>query len=177
MNVYEIKGRLALFLDYLCGFAEIEDLPEDIAAKLDGTAEAEEALLQELESDKAAKLEACLAAYKNQKALAESIKAEKMALAKRQSAAENAQERIKALVKFLLTNENGELQKYVSAKHQVTFRSSEETDVSKCDLSKLPAEFVKVEISAKKAELKQAIKAGQVFEGVEIVKKQNLQIK
>lgn len=73
------------------------------------------------------------------------------------------------------------LKTYESARNKISFRKSEQVVIDDVEIFKLryPQMVVKqtVEIIPTKPELKKLIKAGTHLDGVEIVEKQNLQIK
>ncbi len=125
----------------------------------------------ELNMEKESKIESICLWIKNLKADAEALKAEKNALAERQKAAENRMERLK---NFMAEYLNGT--KFETAKVQVSFRKSESVEIS--ENAVIPEEFLKYkEPDIDKVSLKKAMKEGQIFEGVSIVAKNNIQIK
>lgn len=101
---------------------------------------------------------------------ADAIKAEKLNLAKRQSACEKKAKQLKEYLTCVLGGE-----KFKDAKCSISYRKSESVEVA--DVNSLPEEFVKVEKIAKLTELKEAIKQGQEIDGVSIIEKNNIQIK
>ena len=199
MKIYELKQTEFEVMDWLCGFLEFDELSEEVQAKLmpapasekaetdeedaeetEPSLEAIEELLSEIKLDKERKIDYLSQVYKNALALAEDIKAEKMALAKRQSQKEKEAERLKNLLAFLLTDAEGKIGKYESAVTKITTRKSEEVKFKEgADFSKFPSEYVRVKYEGNKTALKKAIKEGasNVPEAAYIEQKQNLIIK
>ena len=100
------------------------------------------------------------------------LKAEEKALAERRKTKENKIDFLKSILSGALCGE-----KFETAKIALSFRKSEQVQIS--DIDNLPKEFLtqKVTISPNKTEIKKAIKDGQNVAGAEIVTVQNLQIK
>lgn len=185
MNIFELKSSEYIILNYLAGFASVEELPEDMQARILPEGAEEENLdaiyeiLAELDSERGYKLDYLARIYKNSLALAEALKAEKMAIAKRQSAAETKAERLKALMAMLLTDNDGNVSKYESAAVKITTRKSENVDFEKgFDVETLPDQFMRIKREVNREALKKAIKAGEaVPEGVFLAQNTNLIIK
>lgn len=153
MNLYEIDNEIMNCVDMETG--EIID-----AEKLD-----------KLQMDKEQKIENIALWIKNLLSDAEALKAEKQVFADRQRAAEN---KATSLKKYLSDYMAGE--KYKSAKVSVSFRKSEAVNI--LDMSKIPEQYLKVaEPTADKIGIKNALKAGEVINGAELVENQNIQIK
>ncbi len=153
MNLYEIDNEIMNCVDMETG--EIID-----AEKLDN-----------LQMDKEQKIENIALWIKNLVSDAEALKAEKQAFADRQRAAEN---KATSLKKYLANYLAGE--KYKSAKVSVSFRKSEAVNI--LDMSKIPEQYLKVaEPTADKTGIKNALKAGEIIAGAELVENQNIQIK
>lgn len=112
---------------------------------------------------------------KNLKADAEALKNEKLAFAKRQAAAEN---KVKSLEKYL-AYALGEGNKFQSAKVSIGWRKSDTIQLAEGkSVYDIDTKYLKLaEPELKKADLKAAIKAGEVIDGIELVTKQNMQIK
>lgn len=111
--------------------------------------------------------------YKSLLAEAEAIKAEKMALAKRQKSCENKAESLKKYLDYALQGK-----KFSDSRCNITYRKSKSVVVDPdLDPFNLPIQFQKVTIEPNKVELKKAIEGGQIVEGVEIVEKNSIQIK
>lgn len=184
MNIYEIKATESDLLNYLCGFAEIDDLPEEMRLRImpDGKNEDIDAInemLAELDAEKGRKVDYLGKLYKNAQALAEGLKAEKMAIAKRQASAEARAERLKALIGLILTDTDGNISKYESASVKVTTRRSEVVDfVKDFDIESLPDCFCRIKREVSREALKKALKAGEaVPDGVFLKENISLTIK
>lgn len=153
MNLFEIDNEIMNCVDMETG--EIID-----AEKLD-----------KLQMDRDQKIENIALWIKNLVSDAEALKAEKMAFADRQRAAEN---KAASLKKYLSDYMAGE--KYKSAKVSVSFRKSEAVNI--VDMSQIPEQYLKVaEPTADKTGIKAALKAGEVIAGAELIENQNIQIK
>lgn len=137
----------------------------------DYKAEELEAQLNALDTSRAEKLENCCAAFKNYSAIAEAIKAEKQALAKRQQAAENAAERIRAWVQYALK----EGEKLESPKHEVSWRASSAVEI--IDESLIPLYYSEMIMKPRLKDIGAAIKSGAEVPGAKLVQRNNLTIK
>jgi len=124
-----------------------------------------------LEIDKADKVEGVLCVYKNTKSLENALRIEAEALLNRASSLEK---KGKGLLALLLNCAEGF--KFESAKAKLSWRKSEGVEVT--DRSLIPSNFqtVKEVYSIDKKGIKLAIQAGQTVLGAEIVIKQNPQI-
>lgn len=125
--------------------------------------------LGELHTEKALAV-ACFT--KNLAAEVDAFKAEEARLKARRQAKENALERIKT---YLAENlKPGE--KIESPFARISWRKSSVVVID--DQAELPQEFIKTEIvySPKKAEIKDAIKAGQPVPGARVESRENIQI-
>lgn len=152
MNLYQINQEIMDCIDMETG--EILD-----TAKLDG--------LQLALEDK---LEGIGCWIKNLEAEAAAYKTEKDAFAARQKAAEN---KAASLKKYLSDYLRG--CPFETLRVKVSFRKSESLEVSESAI--VPEEFLKYTVDVNKAELKKAVKAGLVLDGVQLVQKQNIQIR
>ena len=113
--------------------------------------------------------------YKNLVAEAAAIKAEEENLRKRRQVAENKAESVKRWLTYALQGE-----KFKTPRLALSWRKSETVELKPdMDPATLPLAFqaIKVTVSPDKAKLKEALKAGAVIEGVELVEHQNLQVK
>lgn len=120
------------------------------------------------------KLINCVYYYKNIKAEAEALKAEKQKLAARQAAAEKKAEWMKRYIAYDLNGEKFEPKDDVTVK--VTYRKSEQVECA--DVFQVPDEYLRYkEPELDKAKVKKALKAGETVEGCSLVVKQNIQIK
>lgn len=134
------------------------------------TGEVDADKLSELSMMRDDKIEGIALWIKDLKAEAEALKAEKMAFAARQQAAEKKAESLK---NYLTGYLNGE--KFKSTKCAVSFRKTESVKI--LDELELPPEYTSIEIKADKAAIKQAIKNGQTVAGAEIVESTSISIK
>lgn len=169
MTLYNIDNKILEIIER--GFVVDEDTGEII-----DSAEEVNARLEELEFDRAAKIENIALYIKNMESLVVSLKAEENALAQRRKEKEK---RIDSLKKYLTNSmvtagENG----IETSKVCISFRKSESVVV---DADKLDKAFIKetvtVEHKPDKIAIKKAIKEGLNVEGAYIETKQNLQIK
>jgi hypothetical protein len=118
------------------------------------------------------KIENIALAYKNTCAEAEALKAEKLALQKRQASAEKKAEWLKQYLSQYM--ESGE--KYKSAKVSIGWRKSESVQVD--DTFLLPDEYLIFTVAPDKNALKKALKAGEpMIGGARLVTTNNIQIK
>lgn len=124
----------------------------------------------EMERDKKVSNVACW--IKDLKAEAEAIKNEVDKLSARRKADENKIESLKRYLEYAL---NGT--KFKDERCSISYRRSETVEVSKDAESKLPDEFIKIERTVKKSELKDAMKLGFEFEGCQLVEKNNIQVR
>lgn len=153
MNLYEIDNEIMSCVDMETG--EIID-----AEKLD-----------QLQMNRDQKIENIALWIKNLTSDAEALKAEKLTFADRQRVTEH---KIASLKKYLSDYLAGE--KYKSAKVSVSFRKSESVNI--VDMSQIPEQYLKVaEPTADKTGIKNALKAGEVIAGAELIENQNIQIK
>lgn len=128
--------------------------------------------LEELQMERDKKVSNVACWIKNLKAEAEALKAEKENLAKRQQSCERKAEQLKDYLAYAL---NGT--KYKDARVSVSYRKSESVEVDDMAIFTLPEEYIKVEKSVKKTELKNAMKLGLQFDGCRLVEKNNIQIR
>lgn len=126
--------------------------------------------LNELQVEREKKIENVALWYKNEKSDAEQYKAEKLAFADKQAKAEAKAESLKKWLDFAL---NGE--QYKSVKVNINYRKSDAVNV--LDMAKLAENFLRVKKEADLTAIKEALKKGEVVEGAELIKKQNIQIK
>ena len=127
--------------------------------------------LEELQLSKAEKLENIALLYKNSVAEASAYKAEKDTFAQREKSAKNTAEWCK---KVLASELNGKPWK--TDKFAISYRKSEVVEIT--DIKAVPDAFlIPVDPKVDKTGLKKAIKAGAMFDGIELVEKQNIQVK
>lgn len=159
-NLYEVNKSIAEVLENAIDEETGEILDEELFESLDALEMEKEQLIEEV----------CLE-IKNTESYAEALKAEKKAIADKQSAAERHVESLKKYVKFALNNE-----KLKTSKVSVSYRKSKSVEFSG-DITSLPEDCVKVEKSVRKTELKKHLDAGEQFDGASIVEKVNMIIK
>lgn len=146
--------------------AFMECIDPETGEIIDDTSRLDELLLARDE-----KIENIALFIKNLDAEAKAVKAEKDNLAKRQKSIENRAEWLK---KYLADNLQGE--SFKTAKTVISWRKSEVIEIRSMD--DVPEDYLKFkEPEADKVALKKAIKAGQVFDGIALVEKNNIQIK
>jgi hypothetical protein len=127
--------------------------------------------LEKLDGEKDVKIGNICRFYKSLNAEADMIKQEESKLAaRRMSIGKRAESLKNYLSGFVVKGE-----KFSDQNSKISWRSSESVMVENVDL--IPEDYVKVTVSADKTMLKKAIKNGDIFEGVSIVTKQNLQVK
>ena len=116
------------------------------------------------------KLEGIGCYIKNLEAEAAALKAEEQAFAARRKRAEN---KAASLKNYL----SGYLQgcPFETLRVKVSFRKSESLDISESAV--IPEEYLKYSVDVNKADLKAAVKAGLELDGVQLVQKNNIQIK
>lgn len=117
------------------------------------------------------KVEGIACWIKNLLSDAEAIKQEKMALAARQQAAEKKAESLKRYLSMVLDGN-----KFKTPKVQISFRKSKQVVVN--DIYKIDDDYLKyAEPTVDKTKVKKALETGVKLEGVELVEKNNIQIK
>ncbi len=153
MNLYEIDDAILECVDLETG--EIFDAEK----------------FEQLEIERETKIENICCWIKNLKAEAEALKAEKDAFAQRQKSAENKMESLKRYISAYLDGE-----KFKTAKVAVSFRKSESLEI--LEGANIPDEYLRFkEPEVNKVELKKALKAGERFDGVQLVENLNIQIR
>ena len=164
MKLYQINQLYALILD--------ECIDEETGEVLD------ESLIERLNALEMAfeeKTEDICSSIKNLLADADAIKLEEKNLKKRREAKEHLAER---LTEYLKQNLNG--RPYESARHKVKYTHSEslEVDLEKFRMNENAAMYLKPqEPVPDKMAIKKAMKDGKVFDGVQIIEKNNIKIK
>ena len=124
-----------------------------------------------LQMERDEKIENACLLIKNLRAEAAALQAEKLAFAARQKAVENKAESLQRYITDFLGGTP-----FKSTKVSATFRNSEALQIDADAV--IPEEYLKPKApDIDRVGLKQAIKDGASFAGVEIVSKQNLQIK
>ena len=134
------------------------------------------ATLEALQMAREDKLENVALWVKDLNAEAAAVREEEKNLAKRRQSAEKKAESLKGYLAYAL---NG-AERFKAAKVAISWRRSETVELLEgVDPVTLPLEYqrVKVSVEPDKTKLKDALKAGEEIPGVELVEKQNLQIK
>lgn len=167
-NLYEIQRDLVELIDR--GFNE-ECINED--GEIDEEKVA--ALIDGLEMAKKDKIEAIACFIKNLESDAAELKAEEQNLKARRESKERKAENLKTYLQNALIYDG--TMKFETAKCALSFRKSEQVIITNQDI--LPKEFIvaKTTYAPDKTALKNAIKAGEIIDGVVLETKQNLQIK
>ena len=150
MKLYEIDNAILNCIDTETG--EVIDIDK----------------LNELQLERDTKIENVACWIKDLKAEAEAIKAEKLALAERQKAAENKAESLKKWLAYALDGE-----KFSTARCSVSFKKTEAVEVTECGLEALMKEHDEL-LTYKapepdKTAIKKAIKDGLNVAGVQLV--------
>ena len=155
MTIYEITDEIMKCFDPETG--EIFDIEK----------------LEKLEMARDQKISNIACLIKNKRAEAEAIKAEKLALEKRQKTAENEVERLKGWLARIL---NGE--KFSDNRCSIGWRRSEKVAFDEgFDFGKLPEHMKKITVEPKKTEIKDFLKAGGSVDGCRIEEGMNIQIR
>ena len=134
------------------------------------------ARLEALQMDREQKLENVALWVKDLNAEAAAIKTEEDALKRRRQSAEKKADSLKGYLASAL----GGSEKFKTARVAISWRRSETAELlDGVDPVSLPLEYqrVKVAVEPDKAKLKEALKSGKIIEGVELVERQNIQIK
>ena len=126
--------------------------------------------LDELEMEQKQKVDNCIKFYKSRKALADALKEEKLALAKRQQVAENEAERMKDYLTYCLAGS-----KWESVAGKISYRSSKSIEID--DISVIPEIYLHYEPKADKGLIKQAFESGEFINGAHMEEKTNTIIK
>ena len=167
MTLYEIESELLALLENGFNAACIDE---------DGVVDEARAAeyLEKLPIERDKKLEAYGLVIKNYTAEIEAIKQEQANLTARRQAKEKQVERLKNAITNSMVMFNQP--KFETPKVAFSFRKTSAVEV---DMDSLDKEYVreKVEYSADKTAIKNALKSGKVVEGACIVERQSLQVK
>ena len=128
------------------------------------------AQLDSLQMELDDKLEGIGCWIKNLEAEAAACEREKKAFEARQNAAENKAASLKRYLTDFLRG-----CPFETLRVKISFRKSESLEVSESAV--VPEEFLKYKVEVNKTDLKKAVKAGLLLDGVQLVQKQNIQIK
>lgn len=129
--------------------------------------------LPAIQADAEEKEEATACFIKEKRAEAAAIKAEKLALDKRQKSAEKTAERLTEYLAQVMA-ETGQ-QKVSTPRCTISWRKSSAVEVE--DETLLPEAFRRVKIEPNKTEIKKALQAGEAVPGARIAEGRSLQIK
>ena len=164
-NLYQIDAAIENAIERL-----FDTVNEDGEVE-EGTA----AELEELKAERAQKLDNIGAYIKNIEADVDAIKAEIKTLQDRAKVKQNKIDRLEDYVAKSLKANNES--KFESARVVFSFRKSVSVDITNADM--LPKKYIvkKTETAPDKTAIKEALKAGKVVKGAQLVEKQNLQIK
>lgn len=161
MKLFEIDERLAACV-------KISD-DQAVAAETGEVIDIE--AVEALEMEREQKIENIGMWIKDLTAQSEALKSEKNKLAEREKSAKNKAERLK---EFLTAYLDGK--KFETARVAIKFRSVESVSVP--DVTALPEKYWRIKPpEADKTAIKNALKAGEVIEGAELVKKQSISVK
>ena len=163
MNLFDIKANLYELLEN--GFTA--DCIDPETGEFD--AAKAEALMVSLPAEFAEKVENTALYIEELDARADALKAKEQELAKRRKAFENRAEWLRGYLTAALDKP------FESDAVKITFRKSASVE---CDVSKLPAEYVKVKTTceADKTALKAALTSGAIISGATLVEKRNIKI-
>lgn len=134
------------------------------------TGEIDEERLNALEMEKEAKLENVALWIKDLKAEAEAIKNEEAALKRRRESSINKMESLKRYLTWALDGS-----KFKTPKVAVSYRRSESVKIN--DDAEVPEQYRRIKWEPDKTALKDALKAGETFDGITLEEKQSIQIK
>lgn len=165
MTLYEIDHAISEAFEQAIDPETGELIDEEAWAKLEA-----------LQMDREQKLENVALWVKDLNAEAAAIKAEEDALKRRRQSTEKKADSLRGYLSYAL---NG-AEKFKTSKVAISWRRSETAELlDGVDPVSLPLEYqrVKVAVEPDKAKLKEALKAGKTIEGVELVERQNIQIK
>lgn len=152
-SLYDIDTRLYSLLDEETG--EITDIEA----------------FEKIQLEREDKIESIALWVKNLKADAEALKAEKLAFAERQKAAEKKIDSLKHLLSDALGGQN-----FKTARVALSFRKSSEVQID--DIEELSDEYLRYKVpEPDKTAIKAAINEGKEVAGAKLVSKVNLQIK
>lgn len=163
MKLYEIDMEIERIIDQAFDEETGEVINEELLSQLE--------VLQEAREDK---IEGVALWIKNLAAEAEAIKAEKLALEKRQRSAEKKVESLKGFLRWALSGE-----KFKTAKVAISYRKSESVEVDPMlDIRTLDERFLRYkDPEVNKTALKEALKDGEVIDGVRLAENISIQIK
>lgn len=129
--------------------------------------------IDQLQMDRAEKIEGCLVVYKNKSAEAAALDEEIKQLTARKKAVTSKMAWLKSYVQNSLAGET-----FSTTRAIVKYSKSKSVEVS-CPASELPSDWCRTvtTISPDKVALKKALEAGEKITGVELIEHINMQIK
>ena len=158
---------------------EIDNAISELLAQVDeetGEIQFDPEQLEQLQMERDRKVENLALAWKNLRAEAAAIKAEEESLAKRRKSAENAAERAKSYLEFVLAGDT-----YKSAKVAVSYRKSESVETTPQFMDWALAHDDSLirykQPEADKTAIRKALKDGKEIPFVELVTKTSMTIK
>lgn len=157
MNLYEIN-------------AELQNILNSVDPETGEITEEQLAALSEITLARDEKIDNIACYIKSLKAEAEALKAEKQALAERQSQKERHAERLRDWLAMMM---NGE--KFESPRSKISWRKS--TSVNVFDEREVPEEYWKIKREVSKSDIGAALKAGRHVPGAVLEEKMNMQVK
>ena len=163
MKLYELTSKRQELLDLIAAM-DSEDL--ELSDAVGDTLEA----LDEAIQDKA---EAVASFIFSLQADSAALKQEEQRLAERRRLNDAKVERMKTYLADML--EDADIDRIKGLKYTIGFRRSEKVQVS--DVDALPERFLRIKREPNLTALKEALKAGQAFEGVSITTNKNLSIR
>ena len=163
MKLYELTSKRQELLDLIAAM-DHEDL--ELSDAVGDTLEA----LDEAIQDKA---EAVASFIFSLQADSAALKQEEQRLAERRRLNDAKVERMKTYLADML--EDADIDRIKGLKYTIGFRKSEKVQVS--DVDALPERFLRVKREPNLTALKEALKAGQAFDGVSLTTNKNLSIR
>ena len=157
MNLYEIN-------------AELQNILNSVDPETGEITDEQLAALSEITLARDEKIDNIACYIKSLKAEAEALKAEKQALAERQSQKERHAERWRDWLAMIM---NGE--KFESPRSKISWRKS--TSVNVFDDREVPEEYWKIKREVSKSDISAALKAGTHVPGAVLEEKMNMQVK
>lgn len=125
--------------------------------------------IEKLQMERDAKVEGVGLLYKEKVAEEKMIADEIKRLQDRKKKLKNQEESLKNYLAYACQGVN-----FTTARLKISFRRVERVEVE--DVSKIPVEFIRVKQEPEKDELKKAIKAGIVIEGVTLVEDKSMSV-
>lgn len=159
MTIYEIDARIQEIL--MRTDEETGELPEDAVAELITLGETREMKVENA---------ACLIV--NLTAEAKAIREQEVTLAQRRHSLENRVERIKRYLEYATDGEP-----FSSSRVQVKYTKSTAVEVNEDFWEFAPDDYIRTKKEPDKTAIKDALKAGKVIPGAELVERKTIQVK